>query len=145
MDIKLIVAIIAFFGIASGALLQYILGGRAEKNKNVIDIRTQAYLDLISAVSEIAAGGSQRSVNQIAKLTQAKVNVVLIGSNEVVKALHQFIANFETLYSDESHKAFSAIVSAMRSDLSGKNTLDNFILKESLFGKKEKGQPGRLG
>ena len=138
MDINLIVAIIAFFSVAAGALLQFVLGGRAEKNKNVIEIRTQAYLDLINAVSEIAAGGTQRNVDQISRLTQAKVKVVLIGSNDVVKALHHFITGFEVLQSKESHKAFGAIVSAMRSDLSGKDNLDRHILDESLFGKNVK-------
>ncbi len=138
MDIKLIVALIGLVGVGASALIQYYLGRQNEQNKKAVDIRAQAYLDFINIVSEIASSAKhheQRKLEQLQKLTQAKSRVVLIGSDEVVIETHSFFTQHEVLNSDESFKAFSRIVSAMRSDLRGKNTLSINLLSESLFGK----------
>lgn len=139
MDIKLIVALIGLVGVGASALIQYYLGRQSEQNKKAVDIRAQAYLDLINIVSEIASSAKhleQRTLEQLQKLTQAKSRVVLIGSDEVVKETHSFFTQHGVLNSDESFKAFSRIVAAMRSDLSGKNSLSISLLSESLFGRR---------
>ncbi len=137
MDIKLIVALIGLVGVLSSALVQYYLGRQSEQNKKAVEVRSQAYLDLINSVSEIAGASKhavERSVNQLQKLTQAKSRVALIGSDEVVSAVNQFWKNHGSLDSDEAFRSFSLIVAAMRKDLSGKNTLPDNVLKEVLFG-----------
>ena len=141
MDIKLIVALIGLCGVGASALIQYYLGRQAEQNKKAVDIRAQAYLDLINAVSEIASSAKHdeiRNLEQLQKLTQARSRVVLIGSDEVVKELHNFFMNYSVLNTDEAFNAFSRIVSAMRSDLSGKNNVALNILSEALFDKNKK-------
>ena len=138
MDIKLIVAFIGLVGVGASALIQYYLGRQSEQNKKTVDIRAQAYLDFVNVVSEIAASAKhleQRKLEQLQQLTQAKSRVVLIGSDDVVKEIHTFFTKHGVLNSDESFSAFSRIVSAMRSDLSGKNTLSSSLLSESLFAK----------
>jgi len=138
MDIKLIVALIGLTGVASSALIQFYLGKQSERNKKVIEIRSQAYLDLVNIVSEIASSAKhkkQRDIVQLQMLTQAKSRVILIGSDEVVKSVHAFFTEYGVLNSDDSFSAFSNIVSAMRVDLSGKNLLSDALLKESLFGR----------
>ena len=76
-----------------------------------------------------------RNLEQLQKLTQAKSRVVLIGSDGVVKELHRFFTEYGELKTNESFNAFTDIVAAMRSDLSGNNTLSNDLLAEALFGK----------
>lgn len=140
MDIKLVVALISLVGVGASAIIQYYLGRQSEQNKKAGDIRAQAYLDLINVVSEIASSskhGEQRRLEQLQQLTQAKSRVVLIGSDKVVKELHCFFVEHGSLYSNASFNAFSRIVSAMRSDLSGKNSLSNTVISESLFGEYE--------
>ncbi len=138
MDIKLVVALIGIIGVGASALIQYYLGRRNEINKKAVDIRAQAYLDLVNVVSEIASSskhGENRNLEQLQKLTQAKSRVVLIGSDCVVKELHRFCTEYGVLNTNESFNAFSGIVAAMRLDLSGNNTLTNDLLSEALFGK----------
>ncbi len=138
MDIKVVVALMGLGGVCASALVQYYLGRQSEKNKKVVEIRSQAYLDLVNVVSEIASSAKhdeQRNLEQLQKLTQAKSRVVLIGSDNVVKELHGFFTEFGVLNSEKSFDAFSKIVAEMRIDLSGKSTLASNILAESLFGK----------
>jgi len=139
MDIKLIVALIGITGVAASALIQYYLGRESEKNKKAVEIRSQAYLDFVNIVSEIASSAKhnkQRDLEQLKNLNKAKSRVVLIGSNEVVEEVHNFFTKHDGLLNSEnSFNAFSRIVSAMRSDLSDEKSLANNILIESLFGK----------
>jgi len=140
MDIKFIIALIGLTGVVVSALVQYYLGRQAESNKKTIEIRTNAYLDFVNSVSEIASSAQHnqnRSLNQLQKLNQAKTRVVLIGSDEVVNAIHTFWSKFGSLDSEDAISSFSIIISAMRKDLSGGKSLPNDILKEALFNKKQ--------
>ncbi|WP_159440482.1 hypothetical protein [Vibrio ruber] len=91
MDIKIIVAIIGLTGVGASALFQYYLGRQNEKPKKAIDIRAQAYLDLVNIVAEITFSvkhEEKRNLEQLQQFTRANSRVVLIGSNEVVNGLH---------------------------------------------------------
>lgn len=137
MDIRLIVALIGVATVAASALVQFYLGRWSEKNKKMIDIRSQAYLDFLNITSEIASSakrGEQRCLEQLQSLTQAKARIVLLGSNEVIKELNIYFSKHGSLNSDESFEAFSRIVSVMRADLSNEKLLVNSILSEGLFG-----------
>ncbi|BCG65186.1 MAG: hypothetical protein methR_P3011 [Methyloprofundus sp.] len=141
MDIKFVVALIGLTGVLISALVQFYLGRRADLSKKNIEVRTQAYLDLINSVSEIASSNrynEDRSLEQLQKLNQAKTRVILIGSNEVIMAIKNFWSEFGTLNSDEAFSSFSLIVSAMRKDLSGDNSLSLKLISEALFGKQTK-------
>lgn len=138
MDIGLITAFVGLIGVGLGALIQYYFGKRSNKDRKLIDIRSQAYLDLLNAVSDIASSAKYskpRDLELLEGLNAAKTKVILIGSNEVVEEVHNFFTKYESLHTDASIKAFSSIVAAMRSDLAGKNSLSNNLLSEALFGK----------
>ncbi|MEH0022594.1 MAG: hypothetical protein V6Z89_23290 [Desulfobacter sp.] len=137
MDIKLVVGLISFCGVVSSGLIQYYLGRRNELKKKEIEVRTQAYLDLINSVSRIASDrkyGKSRTREQLGDINQAKTNVILVGSDDVVNAVHSFFTQYGDLSSDDSCRAFSKIIEAMRVDLLGENKMKENILFESLFG-----------
>lgn len=141
MNITLVVALIGLAGVLASAVVQYYLGRQAEVNKKIVEIRAQAYLDLLNSASEIAASAKYdegRKLEQFQKLSQAKTRVVLIGSNEVVKAVNDFWMDYGVLNSNEAVFAFSSIVSAMRKDLSGQTSLPDKLLSQALFGKEAK-------
>ncbi|WP_342609708.1 hypothetical protein [Vibrio tritonius] len=139
MDISIIVALIGISSVIVSAVVQFVLGRLSEKSKKTNEIRSQAYLDFLNSVSDIASTSKLRhekmDLKQLQNLTSAKTRVVLIGSDEVVQEIHNYFNKHGRLDSDESLADFSLIVSAMRRDLSGKNTLENKILMEALFGK----------
>ena len=138
MKIELNVALIALIGVFASALVQFYLGRHSEKNKKFIEIKFQAYLDLLNAVSEIASGARHnkpRSLEQLQNLTKSKTQVVLVGSAEVVTQVHNFFTQHRTLETPESLEAFSAVVEAMRKDISTQNEVSLKVLNESLFGK----------
>ena len=137
MDIKVIVALIGILGVVVSALVQYYLGRYSEARKKNIEIRAQAYLDLLNSVSEIAGSAKHseaRNLEQLQKLTQARIRAVLIGNKDVVKAINYFWIEYGVLNTKEACSAFTDIVSAMRKDLSGKNKIPENILYGALFG-----------
>ena len=139
MDIKIIVALIGLLSVLASALVQYYLGRQAEIRKKLIEIRAQAYLDLLNSVSEIANSSKRSATNHqehIKSLTQAKTRAVLVGSDEVVTAIEDFWNKYDSLTTNESLTAFTLIVLAMRKDLSGTNTISESSLNSALFGGK---------
>ena len=138
MEIQLTVAVIGLAGVCLSAYVQYFLGKQNDKNKKAVEIRSQAYLDFLNTVSEIAGSekhNQDRSVNQSQSLIQAKSRVILIGSNRVAREVHDFFSEYGVLNSDEAFDSFSKIVSAMRSDLTGESSLSSKVITETLFGK----------
>ncbi|OCH11870.1 hypothetical protein [Aliivibrio fischeri] len=137
MDIKIVVALIGISGVLASAIVQYLLGSKMEKSKKQIEVKSQAYLDFLNAVSEIASSAQyseKRSVEQLQRLNQAKTRVILIGSKSVVEDLHVFFKDYGTLNSDDAYDSFSKIVKSMRNDLSGKDALNLSVICEALFG-----------
>jgi hypothetical protein len=139
MDIKLVVAVMAFSGVITSALVQYALGRKSEKSKKVIEVRSQAYLDLVNSVSEIA---SSSKINNgvfepelLTKLIQSKTRVVLVGSDDVVEEVRNYFTKFGKLDSDDAFDSFSSIVAAMRLDITGSNKTSKKTLSEAIFGK----------
>ena len=137
MDIKIVVALIGISGVLASAIVQYLLGSKMEKSKKQIEVKSQAYLDFVNAVSEIAISTKHTrniSVEQLQRLNQAKTRVVLIGSNKVIEDLNLFFKEYGVLDSDEAYGSFSQIVKSMRNDLSGKDALNLNVICEALFG-----------
>ena len=135
MDIKIVVALIGISGVLASAIVQYLLGSKMEKSKKQIEVKSQAYLDFLNAVSDIASSAQyseKRSVEQLQKLNQAKTRVILIGSKSVVEDLHVFFKDYGTLNSDDAYDSFSKIVKSMRNDLSGKDALNLSVICEAL-------------
>ena len=138
MDIRLVVGLIAFSGVMLSAIIQFWLGKHSEKTKKALEIRAQAYVNLVNAISDIASTSKIQNgsidVDQLKNLIQAKTQVVLIGSEDVVKELHQFFIKHGSLKTNESFDDFSKLVSVMRVDLSGRHDIKLNVLSETLFG-----------
>jgi hypothetical protein len=106
----------------------------------MLETRAQAYLDLVNSVSEIATYSKLtqgKDAAHLARLIQSKTRVVIIGSDAVVTEVHRFFADHDRLLTDASFDAFTKVMSAMRSDLAGKNKIELNVLSEALFGKRE--------
>lgn len=132
MDLKIIVALIGVGSVLTSAFVQYYLGIRSEKRKNDLFLRSEAYLDFLNAVSDIAQS-KKRSPEQLTKLTQAKVRISLIGSKLVVEATHSFFKHYGSLDTEDACISFSNIVKAMRDDLAHKSDMNFDVLNELLF------------
>ena len=137
MDIKLIVALIGLAGVATSALIQFYLGRLSLLKKKAIDLKANAYVDLIQSISDIAASakyGKGKNKEQLKKLTDAKNRVILFGSDKVILNLNAFFADHGVLDNELAFDSFSSMVSEMKRDISGKHKLSVSILREALFG-----------
>ena len=139
MDIKVIVALIGILTVVTSAIVQFVLGRYTERAKKAQELRSQAYVDFVNAVSEIASScklnEGKIGLEYLKALTQSKSRVVLIGNDKVVQEVRNYFNKHDMLNSDESFDDFSKIVAAMRKDLYGKNKLSKEVLTEALFGR----------
>jgi hypothetical protein len=112
-------AIFSFFGVVIGASLQYIFTRYLEVQRHGRELRTQAYLDFINCVSELAhlnepQGSQERDL--LAKTTSAKGRICLYGSREVIHAFAAFENLGAVISSPEQRAGFVALLAAMRKD-----------------------------
>jgi adenylate kinase len=151
MSIEIIVAATGILGVMASTLVQLYLGRQQEARKKIIEIRAQAYMDLVNAVATVCKlVVSPEAIKNLEpeeiemllraqaeammKLTQAKSRVVVVGSNGVVKAIEEFWREYGNLNTPEEKSSFTLILGGIRKDLSGKNSLSNNLLKGALFG-----------
>ena len=134
MTIEIIVAATGILGVMASTLVQLYLGRQQEARKKIIEIRAQAYLDIINAVATIKIQGENLEPEALGKVIQAKSRVVVVGSNGVVKAIEEFWREYGGLNTPEEKSSFTLILGGIRKDLSGKNSLSNNLLKGALFG-----------
>ena len=136
MSIEIIVAATGILGVMASTLVQLYLGRQQEARKKIIEIRAQAYLDLINAVATIKIQGENLEPEAIGKLLQAKSRVVVVGSDGVVKAIEEFWREHGALDTPEAIASFTFIVARIRKDLTGKLTLSNNLLSNALFNRR---------
>ncbi|RSD30928.1 hypothetical protein [Vibrio pectenicida] len=133
MELNLIAALIGISGVFLGALVQYVLAGKAAVTKRVMELRTDAYCKFVDSVSSIAVCEPSEHAVKLENLNQAKTRVILIGSQSVVSKLEVFFTRYGVLSSTEAELAFTEIIQAMRNDLSKTGSLELVNLHRSLF------------
>jgi hypothetical protein len=131
MSIEIIVAATGILGVMASTLVQLYLGRQQEARKKIIEIRAQAYMDLVNAVGALASQGANPDTN--AKLLQAKSRAAVVGSDGVVKAIGEFWGTHGGFNTPEAISSYTLIIAVMRKDLSGKNSLPNNLLEGALF------------
>ena len=137
MSIEIIVAATGILGVMASTLVQLYLGRQQEARKKIIQIRAQAYLDLVNAFADIVYGGGIKvSDETMGKLIQAKSRSVVLGSDGVVKAIEEFWREHGALDTPEAIASFTFIVARIRKDLTGKLTLSNNLLSNALFNRR---------
>lgn len=132
--------IASIFGVVFGAVLQYWFGQRAETRRNVQIRRTEAYVDLIKAISGLAktSGNPQSdSARQFAALySEARARVAIYGSTTVVARLADFLRSGVEFEAAIVSGALTEVVKAMRADGIGtKEPLAPRDLQQVLFGR----------
>lgn len=115
----MIVAILPILGLIIGASLQYFFTRYLENQRHHRELRTQAYLDYLKSISELAhlndpQGSQERDL--FAKVADAKARICLYGSEGVLRAFALFEKLGATITSPMQQKAFVGMVLAMRED-----------------------------
>ena len=131
MSVEIIVAATGILGVMASTLVQLYLGRQQEARKKIIEIRAQAYLDLVNAVGALASQGANPDTNE--KLLQAKSRAAVVGSDGVVKAIGEFWREHGTFSTPEARSSYTFMLAVMRKDLAGKNSLPNNLLEGALF------------
>ena len=134
-------ALFSFFGIIVGAALQYLFTRHLDNQKHHRELRTKAYTDYLTCVSEHAHLGrprhSQESRELFARTTDAKCRICLYGSSLVIEAFAAFETLGAVVKTDEQRAAITGMVALMRSDSESGEQVKLPALEVVLLGAKQ--------
>lgn len=134
MNIDIVNALIAILGIILGAILQYLFTKWMEMYKHRQYLQSQAYVDFLKSVSYIAVSqkydDTQKEIEAIMSLTDAKSRVCIYGSKSVVKKMSYFFKVYGILNSPEAKNAYTDVAKCMRHETVSKN---EFVETEDLM------------
>lgn len=125
MSFTLVVPIISAVVAAIVSFSIVFLARRSEAIKQLLSLRTAAYVDFIRSVSGLAVVGKEpvQEKEHFAKawesrllLADAKARIAIYGSESVVASLADFLRGGVMLDSAERMKSFTAVCQIMRRD-----------------------------
>jgi len=113
-------AILSFLGVIFGAGLQYVFTRYLENQRHFRTLRTQAHMDYLKCVCELANLGPSPQDSEIRQIflrtADAKARICLYGSTESIRTFACFEKLGAAIESTEHRSAFVTMVSAMRRD-----------------------------
>lgn len=111
-------AALTLVSVLAGATLQYLFSRRATDATHFLQLRTNAYIDFIKAVTASNAaqkrGDSQKEREASFQVLEARTRICIYGDRQVVNALAEFWRRGAVLDSPERMIAFVEICQAMR-------------------------------
>lgn len=130
----------SFVGVVIGAVLQYYFAQRSERLRNTQQRRTEAYVDLIKAISTLSKlggdGGSDAFKQASALYAEARTRIAIYGSVAVNAKLATFLRAHTEFASPEALAMLTEVVKAMRTDgLGNGEPLPDADIKRVLFGR----------
>ncbi len=131
-QVDLIIAIIGFMSAAIvaiiglfGSSLTIIMSKRNEKKVELRKIKENQYIEFLGSIAEIKIANSNEK-HEINKLLSSRIQTIyLIGSNEVQKALSDFLLILikEKVSTEEQSVLYANLIRAMKKDLYGENEI----------------------
>ena len=116
----MLTGILSFFGVIIGAFLQYFFTRHIESQRHLRDLRSKAYMDYLQCVGEHAQLRHKEHTKErqelFSKTADSKARICLYGSNKTIQAFSIFEKLGASMGSSEQRKAFTNMVSVMRSD-----------------------------
>ncbi|WP_017772769.1 hypothetical protein [Paraburkholderia kururiensis] len=132
------VALFSFFGVVTGALLQYFFTRHLDRQKHHRELRTLAYTDFLKCVSEHANLRTPRESAEGRDLgfrtADAKCRICLYGSPVVVSAFATFERLGATMNTEAQRAAFTQMVLEMRNDSAPNGQVEPAELETVLLG-----------
>jgi hypothetical protein len=135
-------AVSAALGLVVGAVLQYYFSRRLEATRHFRELRTLAYSNFVQAVAESASASRKcdkdLQLEALAKATEAKISILLYGSECVVNAVSEFSMAQGSVSASTIAPRFAAVIHAMRADSAVPlSAITDEAILGSAFGPKE--------
>ena len=131
-------AILSIVGLVTGAVLQFLFTRHLDHRRHQRELRTKAYTDYLTCVSEHANASVQRQSAEGralgARTADAKCRTCLYGSVAVIEAFAVFERLGATMNTPEQCMAFTRMVLLMRNDSRSKGKVALQDLQAVLLG-----------
>ena len=114
-------ALLSILGVVVGAFLQNHLAKQNNQQKQLLESRSQAYVDFLEAVSLVVTaqrmGKKEQELEQLARLTHAKARICIFGEESVVKRLGAFWESGAALETEQQILSFTRFCLDIRRSL----------------------------
>lgn len=141
MDDKLLIGFLSFVGVVIGASLQYVFTRHIDSQRHLRDLRSNAYMDYLKCVCEQAQFRFKENTKErqelFSRTGDAKARICLYGSNSAIEEFANFEKLGASMGSEEQRKAFTKMVSIMRSDSGSELSSNPNNLQIVLLGDRE--------
>jgi hypothetical protein len=126
----------SFVGGILGAVMQYVLSQRSERQRGVEARRTEAYVNLIKAVATMATAGAEGAppVREIRALyAESRARIAVYGSAAVVGRIVELLQSAGAVESERATR-LAMVVRAMREEgLGSAGSLADGVIEDLLF------------
>jgi type II secretory pathway pseudopilin PulG len=134
----LVAALLSISGALIVAILSHVLSQRRRQRDELAELQLKAYSDFITAISRLIAsrrlGQKTDSIEDLAKLNDAKTRICLCAPASVVHALAEYWEQGGTLELEGEVLAFTRFCWAVRESLGSEDLrLKGFDLSHTLF------------
>jgi len=138
VDIKLVVGLLAFFGVILGASLQYVFTRHIENQKHSRELKSKTYMDYLNSLAENSQHnyeiGSPEQKSNFSRTADAKARICLYGSKEVISAFSKFLELGGLYETPEQREAFTSMLVFMRSDSGSKKIKNEKEIQNIILG-----------
>lgn len=117
MSTQFLTTLLPMVGVIIGAGLQYFFSRSGERRKHLEALRSQAYVDYMRCVAQLAKverGDIKKRAELLAEAADAKTRICMYGSTKVIRTLADFEKGGSVLNSPDSLERFLEICHEVR-------------------------------
>ena len=141
----MLTALLSILGVLVGALLHHWLSGVAQGRNRLLEARSKAYVDYVSANVKKTRSSTSLDETVLAEIDDAKYRICIYGSEEVLTALAAFEGSERDAPEPQRNDRFLNLCNAMRQDSGCISAVDSEILNTVIYGASEAGSPAKSG
>ncbi len=141
MNEPFIAGLVGVLGILIGALLQFWLTRRIEREAKYMELRLSAYVDYINSIARMAFVNASERAKALDQLAAAKTRICVFGDKEVLDAAARFEQTSKKLANTDAQDAFTDLCQVMREHGIAVGSVADAAIRTVLFGLERENTP----
>jgi hypothetical protein len=134
MNESFIAGLAGVLGILVGAVLQFWLTRRIEREAKYMELKLSAYVDYINSIARVAFLNPSERSKALDQVVAAKTRICIFGDKEVLEAVAGFERTSKKLVNADAQHAFTNLCQVMREHGIAGGSVADETLNALLFG-----------
>jgi len=134
MSESFIAGLVGVLGILVGALLQFWLTRRVERETKYMELKLGAYVDYINGIARLAFAATSERAQALDQWTAAKTRICVFGDREILEAAARFEKTSKRLANLDAQNALTDLCQVMRGHGIATGSVADAAISTVLFG-----------